>query len=185
MDKFYSIRRNRCKLAQADLSKGIFAKEIKYNCIRNGIKDDDLIKDISEEQCENCPHFKSKFIEYPITVSSIDVKIDDTSLRKNDIGKLVRIRPCGDEYENKTYIGFFLGDLPQSPLISHDPRDNVLHIRPLMNPAIFVPDLKKVVYGCESWWSIIEDEKDLEREITDEVINGQWYVKALKGGFND
>ncbi len=47
------------------------------------------------------------------------------------------------------------------------------------NPAIFVFDLKKVIYGYESWWGEIKSEEDF-RKITDLDINNLWYVKALK-----
>jgi hypothetical protein len=47
------------------------------------------------------------------------------------------------------------------------------------NPAIFVFDLKKIVYGAESWWGMVESEDDL-RDITDSTIDNVWYVKAMK-----
>mgnify|MGYP000282015848 FL=1 len=34
-------------------------------------------------------------------------------------------------------------------------------------------------FGAESWWSIIENPEEL-KDITDDDINSQWYVKALK-----
>ena len=176
VDEYYKIKRNRCKFSQPDLRDG----EIKYSCLRNGMADDKVIHNVSEECCDACPHFSSKFIEYPISVTSIDVKHDISSLRKNDIGKLVRIRPCAEEHENKTYLGIFIGDLPQAPHISHNPTTGVLTIRPMMNPAFFVPKLKKVIFGCESWWSFVNAEDDLQKDITDELISDQWYVKALK-----
>ena len=30
-----------------------------------------------------------------------------------------------------------------------------------MNPGIFVPELGKIIYGCESWWSEIDNPEDL------------------------
>ena len=47
------------------------------------------------------------------------------------------------------------------------------------NPAIYVPELGKVIYGMESWWHAIKDEKEL-KDITDNDIDNVWYVKALK-----
>lgn len=47
------------------------------------------------------------------------------------------------------------------------------------NPAFYVPSLKRVVFGCESWWGHI-DGPDALKQITDEVIDGVWYVQALK-----
>jgi hypothetical protein len=46
------------------------------------------------------------------------------------------------------------------------------------NPAIVVPELGKVVMGCESWWGKINTQEDLE-QISDEDIRKNWYVKLL------
>jgi hypothetical protein len=157
------------------------AKKITSYCKRNGINDSDLIHDITAEQCESCPHFKSKFIEYPITVTEIDVKeFDGKLLYHENVGKLAKVRPCGEEYGGKTYLGIFLGDIPHSPHISHNPETGMLQIRAYCNPAIFVPNLNKIVWGMESWWSVVENENDLDKEITDELIQNQWYVRVAK-----
>lgn len=42
-------------------------------------------------------------------VKTIDVD-DSTPLRNIGTGNLVKIAPCGDEYEGKTYVGILLGD---------------------------------------------------------------------------
>lgn len=47
------------------------------------------------------------------------------------------------------------------------------------NPAIFVFDLNKIIYGCESWWGVIKSEEDLN-SISDCDIDNVWYVRALK-----
>jgi hypothetical protein len=47
------------------------------------------------------------------------------------------------------------------------------------NPAIFVPTLGKLLYGCELWWSKISSPDDL-RTISDADIDNVWYVQALK-----
>jgi len=47
------------------------------------------------------------------------------------------------------------------------------------NPAIFVPELKKIIYGCESWWREIESVDDFT-SISEEDIENTWYVKLLK-----
>jgi hypothetical protein len=107
-------------------------------------------------------------------------EFDGRLLYHDKVGKLAKIRPCGEEYGNKTYLGIFLGDIPQSPMVSHNSETGVLKIRAHCNPAIFVPDLNKVIFGCESWWSVVENEKDLDKEITDELIQNQWYVRLAK-----
>lgn len=184
MDEYYKIKRNRCRHAHADL-KGLSCQELSYYCTRCGFANDKVIHGITEEQCETCEFFKSKFIEYPLTINGIDVKTDDYSLRQSDIGKLAKIRPCAEEYQNKTYIGIFLGDLPHSPHISHNEKTGMLTIIPMMNPAIFVPELRKIVYGCESWWQIIQEGEDISKDITDELIQNQWYVRVAKEMFGD
>ena len=178
MDEFYKEKRNRCRFSHMNFAG--FGKDISHFCTKNGHKDSEIIKDITKEQCESCEFFKSKFIEYPLTISGIDIDDDLRSLRQSDIGKLATVRPCGEEYNDKTYVGIFLGDLPHAPHISHDERTGKLKIIPMMNPAIFVPELKKIIYGCESWWSLIEKPEDMDREITDELIQSQWYVQLAK-----
>ena len=178
MDEFYKEKRHRCRFSHADFSG--LGKDVSYFCTRNGHKDSEIIKGITKEQCESCEFFKSKFIEYPITISGIDIDTDTRSLRQADIGKLAKIRPCGEEYDDKTYIGIYLGDLPHAPHISHNENTGMLKIIPMMNPAIFVPELKKIIFGCESWWSLIEKPEDMDKEITDELIQSQWYVQLAK-----
>lgn len=93
--------------------------------------------------------------------------------------KAVKIRPCGDE--DKHYFGIMLGDIAQSLGCDIDDKTETLKIGfSFYNPAIFVPELKKVVYGCESWWSVIGSEEELKELITDETIGNVWYVKILK-----
>ncbi len=182
MDDVFKTKQSRCRHHHYDISSqkhALDASGIKSVCKRNGF--DNLEYGITEEQCENCPHFKSRFIEYPITVSKIDIQdFDGKLLYHEDVGKLAKVRPCGEGYGDRTYLGIFLGDIPQSPHISHNQETGVLQIRAYCNPAIFVPDLNKIIFGCESWWSIVRDEKDLDKEITDDLINNQWYVQMAK-----
>lgn len=97
------------------------------------------------------------------------------------IGKPVAVRPCGKEYEGKTYFGIYLGDFPLSfswQIKSDDPKKML--VKPCFgNPAIFVPAIRKTIFGCESWWHEIENEEAL-KQITDEDINGTWYVQLMK-----
>ena len=97
------------------------------------------------------------------------------------VGKPVAVRPCGKEYEGKTYFGIYLGDFPLSfgwQIKSDDPKKMI--VKPCLgNPAIFVPSLRKTVFGCESWWHKIKDEESM-KQITDEDIDSTWYVKLVK-----
>lgn len=49
----------------------------------------------------------------------------------------------------------------------------------MRNPAIFVPELNKIIWGMECWWSEIES-IDKSKAITDKDIENQWYVQLLK-----
>lgn len=126
-----------------------------------------------------CDNYKSIYIEYPIEVSKINQDTNKGGYRDRNVGKFVSIRPCGEQYQNKTYLGLYLGDLPIGHYITYNPETKELNVSFRNNPAIFVFDLKKIIYGYESWWGIIENEADL-KEITDLDIDNIWYVKALK-----
>ena len=135
---------------------------------------------VDNDVCSKCKFYKSRYIEYPITVTSIETdKIEyDSILHSDDIGKPVKIRPCAEEYDGKTYLGIFLGDLPVSSYVSFDEDRAKLDVHHMNNPAIFVPELNKIIFGMESWWGIIKDEKQL-KDITDLDIENIWYVKLL------
>lgn len=94
------------------------------------------------------------------------------------IGAWASIRPNADEYKNKTFLGIYLGDLPYQQVAAIKNK-TTLEISHGTNPAIYVPDLKKTIFGYESWWGIIKDKNSLKK-ITDADIENVWYVKALK-----
>lgn len=94
---------------------------------------------------------------------------------RSTVGSFVSIRPVGDE---KTYLGIYVGDLATSFAYRVEGNKFIMK-RSNYNPAIFVPDLRKIVFGMESWWGEIQSEEQL-RQITNEDIDNVWYVKALK-----
>jgi len=94
------------------------------------------------------------------------------------VGKMVSIRPCAPEYENKTFVGFYLGEIATGASMNIKEEKVVVEFSG-HNPAIFVPELGKIIYGYESWWSAIENEADFKK-ITDDDIQNVWYVKLLK-----
>lgn len=145
---------------------------------RRDAEEDDMSVCVSNEQCENCPDYESRYIEYPIQVNSI--KCDERKqLMMGRAGSLVKIRPCNKEYGGKTYLGLYLGNQPWSQTVSYNKELGELTVGMATNPAIYVFDLQKIIFGAESWWSIIENPEEL-KDITDDDINSQWYVKALK-----
>lgn len=124
--------------------------------------------------------FENKF-NFPMEIKGIKKSYNFISEDlKYKTGSLVEARPCGEEYQEKTYIGIFLGNLGIDNICRLNKETKELEIIPHTNPAIFVPELKKIVFGCESWWRKI-DSMDEAKDITDEDIENQWYVKLLKG----
>lgn len=106
------------------------------------------------------------------------------SYAKENIMKPVKIRPATKNEGDKTYLGIYLGELPMSIMYSLL-KDNakggkrIAFLRTENNPAIYIPELKKFVWGAESWWGFIKNPEEID-EITDEEINNIWYVKMLK-----
>jgi hypothetical protein len=118
-------------------------------------------------------------IEYPITVTSIKVSdkpLIGKSLMGPEAGSWVKVRVASD---TATYLGVFLGDAELPLGHSYNKETGELEYVTLGNPAIWVPDLKRVVFGCESWWGKIKTPEDL-RSITNTDIENVWYVRALK-----
>lgn len=137
------------------------------------------VKNVSRKDCKNCGKFSSRYIEYPITVNGIESEEIKPYTLGCECGTLCEIRPCGEEYENKSYLGIYLGELPINIATSYDEDTGILKNRAVNNSAIFVPELKKIIYGCESWWREIESAEDA-KGISNEDIENTWYVGLLK-----
>lgn len=123
-------------------------------------------------------------IKFPITVNSIKFSgvpayEPHASFKRDVCGRWVAIRPCAEECKGKTFLGVLLGSIAISTICEQEPDGGLLVSPCLHNPAIFVPDLNRVVFGYESWWGEIKNESDL-RQITDADIEGVWYVRMLK-----
>lgn len=94
-------------------------------------------------------------------------------------GDFVSIRLAS---EKETHLGIYLGDMPGIGYRYNDDKTELTIVRMgalMANPVMFVPKLGRLVYGFESWWGTINTPEDL-RAITDEDIDGVWYVQALK-----
>jgi hypothetical protein len=116
-------------------------------------------------------------LEPPLTVSK--VVLPDAGLKQLKNGAYpVRVKPLAPKYEGKTYLGFMLGDVSGGSFMRHTDEGELI-ISLMHNPCMFVPELRKCIFGCESFWSPIKSEDEL-REITDEEIANTWYVKALR-----
>ena len=62
---------------------------------------------------------------------------------------------------------------------SYNNETGILTNYPVDNPAIFVPELNQIIYGCESFWRKIDKVEDFSG-ITQEEIDNTWYVKLLR-----
>ena len=147
--------------------------------IVNCVLDKENVHSVCEEDCEKCSSFDSKYIEYPITVTAIENRAMNFEPLFHEAGSLCRVKPCGDVYRGKTFLGVLIGDLPTQIMSSYNKETGVLTNGTLNNPAIFVPELKKIIWGAESFWDTIDSEDDL-KDITDSEINDVWYVQLLK-----
>lgn len=81
---------------------------IEYHCVADGWEDD-KVRVCTEEECEQCIRFNSRYIEYPIFVNKIENRPIKAHSMGHQIGSLVAVRPCGEEYGDKTYLGIYLG----------------------------------------------------------------------------
>jgi len=115
--------------------------------------------------------------KFPMEISKIHHHGMGKYMPFPDVGSLVRIRPVDSD---KTHLGLYLGDLAREIMIARGSKSKALMLTERTNPAIWVFDLKKIVWGDSSWWSVISDEKELDKLITDLDIQNVWYVKALK-----
>ncbi len=124
-------------------------------------------------------------IKFPVTVTDVkfDVKLgirNSDPLSGAEVGDMVQIRSCKKEHGDKTRLGILIGFVPIHGGVSFNKETGEMTFSiGGTNPAIYVPELKEVVLGCESWWGVIESEEEL-KQITDEDINNVWYVQAIK-----
>jgi len=95
-----------------------------------------------------------------------------------DTGAFVKVQPCADEFDGKTFLGIMIGDAALSSGVSVE-NDEIVCEWARFNPAILLLEQGKIVYGINSWWGRISSEDDL-KEITALEIDNVWYVKALK-----
>lgn len=113
-------------------------------------------------------------IEFPIEVAAVETVAGSASA--DPVGQWCSIRPVGDP---KSYLGIYLGDLTIEIDHYYHVKDKTLTISAHTNPAIFVLDLKRIVWGCESWWGFISTPDEL-RQISNADVENVWYVRALK-----
>ena len=120
-----------------------------------------------------------------IKLTSIEIENRHDTVRPTALfsgvkpGAMVKVRPCGKEYEGKTFLGMYLCSAPTGFIGEQQGEKIVLKMTEHTNPAIYVPKLDKIIWGYASWWGEIESEDQL-KQITDQDIDDVWYVKALR-----
>lgn len=127
-------------------------------------------------------HVSESDIKFPLEISGVkfyDRRGNKSPMSQAKIGDLVSVRPCDEKYNNKTYLGIYLGDLPIDYTYELHIESKVLNIHAIGNPAMYVFELKEIIYGCGSYWGKIKSIDDFKK-ITNEDIENVWYVKLLK-----
>jgi hypothetical protein len=133
-------------------------------------------------ECPSCNGMGTVEQAWPRTIYGIQPDENAAHHREKLIfggkcGDWVSVRPAAGD---KTYLGVLLGEFPTGVALGINRKNS--HLRVSLgpfNPAIYVPDLKRVVFGYESWWGKLKGPDDL-RQITDADINDVWYVRALE-----
>jgi hypothetical protein len=120
-------------------------------------------------------------MKYPITVHGITYSERDlVEYTRSTVGRYVAVRPCDDALGGKTFLGVYLGDIALSTMVQFHPKTGVIEAGHFMhNPAIWVPDLKRIVFGAQSWWGVLKTPNDM-KQITDADIQNVWYVQAMR-----
>lgn len=134
------------------------------------VGDEEELRDIATDgtDCLGCPFFEDTRIRYPLTVRGIDIEeFDGEAMRGRDAPGTVVLVSFMEGDEKMLCMGILVGNLPLASVVSYDKEDGKLSVRPLTNPAIFVPSVGRIVWGCESWWHVTTIE-DLEKAIDDE-----------------
>lgn len=140
---------------------------------------------MSEGQQESAPAQEPKTFPIWVEMSGIRIAnyhntIEPTGLfSKIKPGAMVMVRPCDKELQGKTFLGMYLCSAPTGFQCKQVGNEIVLTMVNHTNPAIYVPELDRIVWGYESWWGEIKNESQL-RQITDEDIQNVWYVRALQ-----
>ena len=129
--------------------------------------------EINVADCEHCDHYKCRYIEYPLTIQGLEIKDPEAW---GISFEPVKVRLCEDD---KTYFGILLGEFPWKTLASFNESDGKLVISTVTNPCILLPEQKRIVFGCQSWWSRIKPGEDIS-DITNADIENTWYVKLLR-----
>lgn len=142
-------------------------------------------KEIDEDFCSKCDKYENELQKFNVNANLIYNECLADRYRI-DVFK-VRVRPCGEEYNGKTFFGIHLGQFPCANYIRSNKEKttdvSVLSVTQMMNPFIYIPELGKCVWGYESWWSEINSgEEENIKEVSDKEIENT--ITAIFGAFH-
>lgn len=167
-------RQERCRFCHRFMGKN----HNEAHCVFDGWEDD-KVKVVIAEDCDSCDHFFSRFIGYPLIIQGIENSPIAIKGRSASCGELCEVTLAEKETGEKSFLGIYLGDLPTQILTSFNPEIGILKNSAMTNPAIYVFELNRIVYGYESWWRTIKSVDDF-KGITDKNIENTWYVRLLR-----
>lgn len=168
----------------------MLAKKVKFTWLFYDEKDQrrDRAKRVDLLSKKLCAKFLQLTKEMRHVINNAEIKsvslcegyLDNIMQSDRRSGQLVKVRPCGKKYKNKTFLGLYLGDMALGVNCLHKDENKTLELSPSgHNPAIFMFGPNELTYGISSWWGVINSEDDLE-DISDLDIESVWYVKALR-----
>jgi hypothetical protein len=132
-----------------------------------------------EYEKHTCEFYKTQFLETPFEVNNII--INDKNI-KPDL-KLVKVRPCNEQYKNKTFLGILINYwYPCDENISLNNNKELKVNLGMSNPLIYIPETNTIARGYNSYWGEIKNPNF--SPITDDTINNLWYVKLADAMFN-
>lgn len=139
-----------------------FGKSIVHHCAYNNDPDRIFLPITTVKKCSECKRFKSRYLEFPINVRSIDhsetdnLEYRDTHLFSPSYGKGFKVKlHLVEEGSKKEYTGHFVADCPTTIYIRYNKKNGKLILSPSTNPAFWVPKLNRLVFGYECWWKKI------------------------------
>jgi len=148
-------------------------------------EDEKLVADSLAEMLLRAPHRPDRFAE-PREIMGIEFESEPRPFKRSWCQKegtgttWVSVRPCAGPNTGSTLLGVLIGEVAIGARSRIVPETSTLHVSlSFHNPLIFIPKTGQVVLGAESWWGEIESPEAL-REITNEDIDGLWYMQAMK-----
>jgi hypothetical protein len=94
------------------------------------------------------------------------------------VGDLILMKPDNPEYEGKTYLGYFLGEIALGSTVKVD-AISITSEFVRFSPVFYLPEIGRWFFGIDGWWSLIKQEQDFEK-ITLSNPDSSWYIELAK-----